>query len=388
MTQKPPVIAHIIYRLSVGGLENGLVNLINRIPPDRYSHVIICLKEATDFSQRIQRPDVQIMALHRKEGQDFGMFMRLFSVLRALKPDIVHTRNIATLECQVPAWLAGVRARVHGEHGWDVADPGGTNKKYQWLRRLLRPWVQYWIPLSKHSEVYLRAKVGVPATKIRRICNGVNTEAFYPRADIKPSIAGCPFGTVENLVLFGTVGRMHGVKDQMTLVRAFIHLLHNRPEFAATARLVLVGDGPLRQEAITALTAAGLADLAWLPGERNDVSAILRGLDIFVLPSLAEGISNGILEAMATGLAVVATDVGGNPDLVLDGVTGRLLPAANPVAMAAIFAEYLEQPDRIRAHGAAGLERVLQQFSLDSMVSQYLAVYDDIHPLRQGLCAG
>ncbi|MFM8330751.1 MAG: TIGR03088 family PEP-CTERM/XrtA system glycosyltransferase [Candidatus Methylumidiphilus sp.] len=378
MKQNPPLIAHVIYRLGVGGLENGLVNLINRIPPERYRHAIICLKDSTDFSRRIQREDVQIICLHRKDGQDFGMFAKLYALLRELRPDIVHTRNLAALECQVPAWLAGVRCRIHGEHGWDVSDPGGTNRKYQWLRRALRPWVRRWIPLSRHTEAYLLDKVGVPAAKIRRICNGVNTDVFFPPVDWKPGIAGCPFPDPRQLTLLGTVGRMHGVKDQMTLARAFIELLRIRPAARDTARLVLVGEGPLRGEAAAELRAAGLEDLAWLPGERGDVPAILRGLDIFVLPSIAEGISNAILEAMASGLPVVATDVGGNADLVVDGETGRLLEAGKPAAMAAVLAEYLDDPDKIRAHGAAGLRRVLERFSLDSMVGQYLAVYDEI----------
>jgi len=373
-----PVVVNIIYRLGVGGMENGLVNLINRIPPDRFQHVIICLKDTTDFSQRIRRQDVKILSLHRKEGHDFGMFVNLFRLLREIKPDIVHTRNLATLECQFPAWLAGVRCRVHGEHGWDVQDPDGTNRKYQWLRRAFRPLVQRYIPLSLHLKRYLTEKIGVPDRKIRHICNGVDTEVFRPAPGSKPRIDACPFLDPERLVLFGTVGRMHGVKDQMNLVRAFLRLLQIRPEAKDSARLVLVGEGPLRQEAMLALREAGALDLAWLPGERPDVADILRGLDVFVLPSQAEGISNAILEAMATGLPVIATAVGGNPDLVVDGTTGRLVAAGSPLALADALAEYLDDRARIKAHGSAGLRRVLDQFSLDGMVGRYMAVYDEL----------
>ncbi|WP_458496772.1 TIGR03088 family PEP-CTERM/XrtA system glycosyltransferase [Methylomagnum sp.] len=370
-------MAHIIYRLGVGGLENGLVNLINRTPGDRYRHAVICLKDATDFRRRLA-PEVPVYELHRREGQDFGLYVRLFRLLRELRPDLVHTRNLAAVECLLPAWLAGVRARVHGEHGWDVFDPDGSNRKYQWLRRAFEPLVQRYIPLSRHLEDYLLARIKVPAGKITRICNGVDTAVFCPAPGGRAAIPGCPFGVGAGLILAGTVGRMHGVKDQINLVRGFLKLITDHPRHRASLRLILVGDGPLRAEAEALLREAGAAALAWLPGERGDIADILRGLDIFVLPSQAEGISNTILEAMASGLPVIATAVGGNPELVDDGVTGRLVPKQNPDAMATALLEYLDQPERIQAHAAAGLARVRDGFSLDGMVGRYLAVYDDV----------
>jgi sugar transferase (PEP-CTERM/EpsH1 system associated) len=372
--QQSPLIAHIIYRLGVGGLENGLVNLINR-GPDRYRHAIICLKDADDFRNRL-RGDVPVFQLQRKEGQDFGLVLRLYRLLRQLHPAIVHTRNLAAVECQLPAWLAGVPARVHGEHGWDVFDPDGSNRKYQWLRRVYKVFVHHYIPLSRHLEGYLRERIRVPEARMTRICNGVDTAVFHPAEGGKDELKGCPFDNGAGTVVVGTVGRMHGVKDQINLVRAFIGLVERRPEVRARVRLVLAGDGPLRAEAAALLEGAGLAQLAWLPGARSDIADILRGLDIFVLPSKAEGISNTILEAMATSLPVVATDVGGNPELVVDGQTGRLVPKEDPAALAAALLDYLDRPELIAEHGAAGLARVREGFSLDGMVNRYMAVYD------------
>ena len=374
---KAPLVVHIIYRLGVGGLENGLVNLINRTPPDRYRHAVICLKDATEFRERLPS-QVPVYEMHRREGQDLGVLLRVFRLLRELRPAVVHTRNLAALECQLPAWLAGVRARVHGEHGWDVFDPDGSNRKYQWLRRAFRLFVRRYIPLSRHLERYLRERVGVPESRITRICNGVDTGIFHPAEGGKAVIPGCPFIDTQGLLLLGTVGRMHGVKDQINLVWAFLLLLEQRPKLRENLRLVLVGDGPLRARAIELLRAADALDLAWLPGERGDVADILRGLDIFILPSQAEGISNTLLEAMASGLPVIATEVGGNPELVADGVTGRLVPQQNPEALASALLGYLDHPETIRSHGQAGLARIHESFSLESMVAQYLDVYDGL----------
>ncbi len=147
---------------------------------------------------------------------------------------------------------------------------------------------------------------------------------------------------------------MQAVKDQLTLVRAFVRLLERRTDLRQRLRLVIIGDGALRAPALDLLTRAGMLDLAWLPGERADIAEIMRGLDVFVLPSLAEGISNTILEAMATGLPIIATRVGGNPELVEEGRTALLVPADDPRAMAAAIAVYADDAAKRQQHGAAG----------------------------------
>jgi glycosyltransferase involved in cell wall biosynthesis len=138
----------------------------------------------------------------------------------------------------------------------------------------------------------------------------------------------------------------------------------------------MVGDGPLRAEAQAVLDAAGLGHLAWLPGERADVPDVMRGLDCFVLPSLAEGISNTILEAMASSLPVLATHVGGNAELVVAGVTGRLVPAGDVDALATGLLNMADDRAAAVAMGRAGRERVEQHFSLPAMVGSYQALYD------------
>jgi len=377
-TIQPPLIVHIIYRLGIGGLENGLVNLINQLPPDAYRHAIVCLKDSTDFKERLIRNDVVIYQLNKKEGQDWGSFIQLYKLLKQLKPTIVHTRNLATIEYQVPAWLAGVKHRVHGEHGWDVFDPDGSNIKYQWVRRLIKPLIQRFIPLSKHLESYLTEKIQVSPEKVTRICNGVDTRVFFPLTENKAPLADCPFSFGQDEVVIGTVGRMHGVKDQLTLVKAFIWICQRNPELKHKLKLLIAGDGPLKAQAINLLEENQLTDYAWLPGERKDVAEIMRRLDIFVLPSVAEGISNTILEAMATGLPVIATNVGGNPELVINGETGSLVAVGDIVSMAEKILAYANSAEKRQQHGQNAHQRVLQEFSLTAMVERYKAVYDSL----------
>lgn len=377
-----PCITHVVYRFDVGGLENGLVNLINHLPSDAYRHVVVALTEVTAFRDRIVREDVEYVSLHKGEGHGFRLFPRLFRLFRTLAPAIVHTRNLAALEATAPAWAAGVPLRVHGEHGRDIGDLDGSSRKYRLVRRAYRPFVTRYVALSKDLQRYLRDGVGVAESAIAQIYNGVDTHRFAPVARARMPIAGCPF-TAPDDWLVGSVGRMQAVKDQVTLAEAFVRAVRISPR-GHRLRLVMAGEGPLRAQAEAVLREAGLHDQAWLPGEREDVPEFLRGLDCFVLPSLAEGISNTILEAMASGLPIVATRVGGNAELLEDGLTGRLVPAANSESIAHAVLGYFDDPATARRHARAARLAAVRNFSLDRMVSEYRSLYDGLLARRAG----
>ena len=371
-----PLIAHVVFRFDTGGLENGIVNLINHMPPSAYRHAVVALTEVNPhFAQRIQRADVRFVSLHKPAGHGHQLYPRFWRCMRELRPALVHTRNLAALEMQVPAAFAGVAARVHGEHGRDVSDLDGSNKRHQWARRIYSPFVHHYVALSRDLASYLQNTVGIAPARITQLYNGVDLQSFFPPSTSSDVAEGCPFASPAHCVV-GTVGRMVEVKNQTLLARAFIAALAQRPELRARLRLVMVGDGPLRGQAQAMLTEAGVADLAWLPGERRDVPQIMRSLNCFVLPSLAEGISNTILEAMATGLPVLATDVGGNADLVRHGHTGMIVPSNNVQAMAACLLRLADDPQTGAIWGAAARVDALARFSMQAMVGQYQGLYD------------
>jgi sugar transferase (PEP-CTERM/EpsH1 system associated) len=382
MSKDPrPLILHVVYRFDTGGLENGVVNLINHMDPAAYRHAVLALTEVTEFRQRVRRPDVQFFALNKAPGHGFWLYPRLYRLLRELQPAVVHTRNLAALEVVVPAWAAGVPVRVHGEHGRDVSDLDGSHRGYQRLRRLYGLFVQRFVALSQDLAGYLQQRVGFEPARIRQIYNGVDTQRFTP-APQREAIAGCPFGADASLLLIGTVGRMQQVKDQTLLARAFVQALQQRPDLRDRLRLVMAGDGPLRVQTQHLIDAAGLGALAWLPGERSDVAAWMRGLDLFVLPSLAEGVSNTILEAMASGLPVIATAVGGNVELVEPGRSGLLVPPGDVPAMAAALIALADDAGRRQAMGRAGRAAAEQRFALSVMVEGYRSLYDELLAAR------
>ncbi len=370
-----PMIMHIVYRFDTGGLENGVVNLINHLPVGKFRHLVVALTEVSDFRLRIRREDVEFIALNKAPGQGFWLYPRLYRLFKQRQPAIVHSRNLAALEAQLPAWAAGVPVRIHGEHGREGADLSGS-RRHQWLRRGYGLFVHRFVALSGELAGYLQLRVGIASAKIEQVCNGVDTRVFHP-AKQRQLIADCPFCAPEHL-LVGTVGRLQTVKNQVDLARAFVLALQQHPELALRLRLVLVGDGALLPELRKILRDAGVESLAWLPGERTDIAEVLRGLDLFVLPSLGEGIANTILEAMASGLAVVATNVGGNPELVQHGVNGLLVPAADPQALADAIVKLAADADLRRAMGKAGRRLAEQRFSLEAMVARYQRLYSNL----------
>ena len=372
-----PLIAHVIHRLGVGGLENGLVNLLNHLPEAGYRHAVVCLTESTPFRQRIRRTDVEVVELHKRPGKDPAVYARLWRTFRRLRPALVHSRNLAALDAQVPAALAGVRLRVHGEHGRDIYDLHGENRRYLRLRQAMRALITRWVPMSRDLEDWLRSRVGVDPRRITQIYNGVDAERFRPDPGAR---ARWPLDAWRgrDVFLVGAVGRMEAVKDPLNLLRAFaIALREAPPEVAARLRLAYLGDGPLLAEAQAFLRDAAIEDRCWLAGSRDDVPALMPAFDLFALPSLGEGISNTVLEAQACGMPVVATDVGGNPELV-DDTCGALVPSADPAALARAIVAYAADPARCAAHGQAGRARIETAFALPVMVGRYHSLYQSL----------
>mgnify|MGYP001550813575 FL=1 len=367
-------IVHVVYSFSVGGLENVIVQLINQLPADRFEHVVLSLTTIGDFKNRIAQQGVRFIELHKPPGHAVALYPKIYQLLRVIKPDVVHSCNLAALEIVPLCWLARVPLRIHAEHGWDTHDPQGKSTRYQRLRRAYKPFVSHYVAVSKDLDDYLERAIGVPQFRRSLITNGVDTQAFSPAQGAPSAVPGCPFVLGENWLL-GTVGRLQSVKNQPLLVRAFVRLLQDHPEAAIRMRLVVVGEGPLRAEIETLLANANVSHLAWLAGARDDVADVLRMLNCFVLPSQTEGTSCTLQEAMACGLPVVATAVGGTPDLLKHGESGFLVDSDDEAAMAnAIWALYTDKAKTLRLAQTAR-DWALQNFGLDAMVHSYESLF-------------
>lgn len=373
---RKPLIAHVLYRLDTGGMEHIALSVINHTR-DRYRHAVICLAGYGALRGEIADASIPCLSLDKQPGKDPGCYFRLWRALRALKPDLVQTYNIGALDAAPVIRLAGVRHIVHAEHGRDVTDPRGDNPKYLRLRRWMAPLIARFVAVSRDLQVWLVDRAGIRADKVACIVNGIEVAAFEtPRASPRPRVLLGDFAPPGS-VLIGNVARLDKVKDQAGLLAAF-KLLCTQAGSDTNCRLIIAGGGPEQAALQSRIEQLGLTQTVRLLGDRADVAELLAECDVFVLSSIAEGMPVTLLEAMASGLPVVATDVGGVASVVDDGVTGTLVPPADPPALATALRAYVVDAALRHSHGQAGHARVTAHFSLSTMVSAYTALYDGL----------
>lgn len=375
LTKRRRHIVHIVYSFSEGGLENVIVQLINRLPREKFEHTIISLTDISTFKYRITISDVKYIELNKKPGHAIPLYPKIFRILNSIKPDVVHSCNFAALEIAPLSWLARVPMRIHAEHGWDAHDPEGESVKYQQIRKLYKLFVNKYIAVSKDIDNYLEKKIRIPSKNRLLITNGVDTNIFFAKNIIKPNLNDSPFD-FNNYWVVGTVGRLQIVKNQLLLAHAFVSLISAHPEMKNHVRLVIVGEGILREKIEKILVTAKLMHLAWLPGVRSDVAKILQNFDCFVLPSQAEGTSCTLQEAMACELPVIATHVGGNAELIgYNCDAGKIISPNNEAQLVDAIRYIFNNPKESALMGAMARKRILEKFSVESMIENYKNIF-------------
>jgi len=354
-------VVHVLDSLGPGGLERGVINLI-RNASENFEHSIVCLSRSGSMAAELPEGTL-VLELGKPAGNSARFIWRLARTLKELRPNITHTRNWGGLDAVLAARLARIWGVVHGEHGWGVDDPQGQNRKRLLVRRFLSRWVREFTCVSKQMEQWLKSEVRV-RKPVTQIYNGVFV------ADRLSAEEGSKLrdrlGLARRTFVAGIVARLDPIKDHETLFRAF-RVVRKK---ASDVRLVVIGDGPERQRLM------GLAEEGTLfLRHRPDATTLLRALDVFVLPSINEGISNTILEAMAAGLPVIASNAGGNPELVVHGETGFLFQVGDAEGLASNLLRYREQAALRRQHGDAGRQRAERKFTIRRMVERYEEVY-------------
>lgn len=365
---KPRIrIAHLILQLDIGGLERVMLNTIKRMQEtnEEYEHVIVSLTDANDFSQQGLLKPVEIHCMHKKPGNDWGLHLRLFKLFRQLNIDVLHSYNLSTIEYQFVAMLAGVKGRVHAEHGRDIGDPQGLNKKHNFLRKLISNFIHRYIAVSDELYQWLKTTVGIKDNKVTLITNGINTDLFnLPKSS-------------SDQVRFINVARLSPIKDHENLLQA-CEILSNNSGLNANWQLTIVGDGPLKEQLHQSMQAKGLGEKVTFLGARNDIAQLISQSDVFVLSSIAEGIPMTILEAMSGSTPVISTAVGGIPQVITPDVDGYLVENKNAAQLAQAMRNYIENDDLKTTHGKAAREKVLTKFDEKNMVDAYLDCYQQI----------
>ena len=359
-------IAYLMTDVGPGGLQNMVFNLAHRLEPTRFTCTIVSLSQLFPLTRRVETDRVKIMIFDKKPGNDLRLMYRLYRYLQHEKPHIVQTHNWGTLfEGFVAAKLAGVPVVIHAERGTIQG-----RKRNLLFQRALWKAVNQVLSVSEIHRQLLSATVGFPGEHIKPIANGVDTEIFQPRYDEKTAIR-TKLGFEPGRFYIGTVGNLRPVKNHALLLRACRQLCLDQDD----VRLIIAGTGPLKEQLSELAGLLGIQHKVRLLGARTDIPEVLNAMDLFVLPSLSEGMPNAVLEAMACGLPVVATQVGGVSEVVEHGVTGLLVPSEDEAALTSRLEELFLSETTRQMLGKNARERALACFSLDKMVREYEQLY-------------
>jgi len=371
----PIRILHVVDSVAVGGLQNGLANLIERMDAERFQHVICAMRPVgTTNAQQFSASRARVMSLSKQESEARFQIQALARTIRQVKPDIVHTRNWGTTEAAVAARYVGGCPRIHGEHGidWDTTEKEPLRRIL--LRRLAFQLADCVLSVSHKLRDLHAHRTGFPAGKITVIHNGVDRQRFSPDGSARARVRR-QWGLDDDEFCIGCVGNLIPVKDQMTLLQA----MDGFAQSGRPWRLAIVGDGPeLPNLAAFVKSRAAWRDRVLFLGRSSHIPELLNAMDVYVLPSLTEGISNSLLEAMATGLPVVVSATGGNPEVVLEGESGLFFPVGDVPHLTECLLKLDANRDLCVRLGEQALRRVREEFSIDSMVRKYEDVYESL----------
>lgn len=376
-------VAHVAYAFHRGGLESCIVKLVNRLPPTRFRHDVIALTTLGAMCAEVTRPETGFHAIGKTSGNDPRAALRFLRLVRRLRPDVLVTYTWSV-------WLEGVLARlllrvpvlIQSERGEHYYETPPQRRRRLAVQPILAAWTDRIVAVSRHLAHGLCASA-ISVRRIRVIHNGVDTDRFRAGDPGERRAARALFGASEEEFVVGSVGRLVVEKDYPTLVGAAARL-HGR----VPLRVVIVGEGPERPALERAIRERRLEQSFVLLGERSDVPLLLRGLDLFTLASVSEGMPNTVLEAMASRVPVVATRVGGVPEIITSGRDGILVEPGDASAFARAFEALYCDREELRRLADAGLARVESAFSIAAMVARYEALFDGLLARRcPGLAA-
>jgi len=361
-------VLHIIRSFEIGGAEKLVLKLIReQLNSGDVVPFIAALIDRGPLRKEALEIGLECHAIGLEGVKYISPMLRFAGIIRKINPDIVHTHNFLAHVNTAPVAKFFRKAVVHTKHGRAITSISWAPFIRRWLYNLSDRIVV----VSNETGITFREKTGVHEKKITVVYNGVDTSAFerYRKDEARKRL-----GIPESTVVFGTLSRLDRVKDHTTVVNAFADVLSKRKD----CLLMIVGDGPERENIERRVQELGISKYVRMVGFTDEVHLYLSAMDLFLQPSREEGLSMTILEAMASGVPVIATPVGGTPEMIEDGVTGRLVGVADPRALSSAMVESIEEPERFLQMAKRALEKVKESFTLTAMADGYERVYREV----------
>jgi sugar transferase (PEP-CTERM/EpsH1 system associated) len=373
----PIRIMHVLDNLGRGGMQNGVVNLIAHLDPTRFEHVVCSTRYLEDEkSHRLYGEHVRVMCVGDRKAASRLQISALARAIREVKPNVIHSRNWGGVEAVVAGRWVGSASLVQSEHGLDPETVATEPWRRIAFRRLAFELADRVMCVSEQLKQIYSKRTGFPERRMMVIHNGVDTHKFSPDPTARIALRR-ELGISAGDYCIGCVGRLSSIKDYPTVIRAAGKL----DESFGAWRLIVIGDGPerLNLEQILREHPQWGRKISFL-GSNTRIAELLNAMDVYVLSSITEGISNALLEAMATGLPVIATATGGNPEVVVDGQSGILFDVGDTQQLAARLLLLQARPEERSRLGDEALHRVRENFSLETMVRRYENLYNSLAP--------
>ena len=363
-------IVHVVENLDRGGLERTVVDLIASQRDAGHECRVICLFKLGLLARELLASGVRVDACGKRPGLDLRALRRARALIRQSPDAVIHTHNAMAHYYAVLASLGlPVKCRINTRHGMGGRTRSG---RQEWLYRQSLRGTDYAVAVCEAARQRFAADGMHPRRALLSVPNGIRLERFRPADDVTRQSLVAELGLPTGSRIIGTVGRLQPVKDHALLLRAFAKVRVQVPE----AALVIVGDGPLRAALEAQAEQAGLSDALRFMGDRHDVPRLLTGMEVFALTSTSEGYSVALLEACASSLPIVATDVGGNREIVRHGINGRLVPSGDTAAIATALIALLRGGEQAAAMGRAGYAWAQAEASFRTMAERYHGLYD------------
>jgi len=367
-------VMHVLYYLSIGGLEQVVLNLIKKLNRQRYQPYVACLRETGGLKAELEQIGVNVIEFNRGDGLDLKLPFDFARVLRREKIMILHTHDLGPyLYGALAAKLARVPILVHTEHSYLTQN----TKILKIAERVLSFGTDVIISDSLDVTRFLVKEQHINPKKIQTIYNGIDVSLF--QTNTNGSSLKTMLGLPPEARIVGTVGRLVPVKDQRTLISAMVPIVSADEK----VHLALVGDGPLRDELTALARDLGIRSQVHFLGNRRDVHKLLPLFDVFVLPSLSEGLSLSLLEAMACHRPVITTNVGGNLEIIDRPEVGILVRPGDVAALTTEIRQMLYQPELAEKLGRQARRQVEARFSLEKMAENYEAIYESNLSLKK-----
>ncbi len=361
-------IIHVLHRMGAGGTELALRRVIAGLDPERFEHMICTV---APLPEKELTGDAHFVSLQRSARKTGSLVADLSRFFLRVKPDIVHSRNWGAIEAVLAGKLTRVPRVIHSEHGRDIHTMNGDPWRRRVFRRICYSLANEVFAVSRELREHYARQLGLAPARIDVIPNGVDAGRFRPDASTRRRLR-LQIGAVDQEIILGTVGRLDPVKDHATLLLAAEQVI----AAGAPLRVVIVGDGPGKEQLqATIETSSSLRGRVVLAGESSKPEDWLNSFDVFALPSLSEGMSNTILEAMATELPSVVTSVGANPDLVEESKTGFLIRPRDVRGLADRILQLVGDRELRRKLGQRARQKVESEFSLQRMLENYSRLY-------------